>query len=70
MDKVVLAGIVVTLIGLAGLIWCMTKAYAAKKSGLEGEALTQHLQKLVAINLAAFFLSAIGLALVVIGILL
>lgn len=70
MDKMILAGVIITLLGLAGLLWCMTKAYRAKKSGLEGEALTEHLQKLVAINLGAFFLSAIGLALVVIGILL
>ena len=70
MDYVILAGVIVTLLGLAGLIWCMAKAYKAKKSGLENNALTEELQKLVAVNLGAFFLSAIGLALVVIGIVL
>lgn len=65
-----LIGIIATLLGLLGLIYCMMQAYRAKKSGLEGEELTKHLQKLVAVNLGAFFLSAIGLAIVLVAILL
>ncbi|GHA46276.1 hypothetical protein GCM10008927_09350 [Amylibacter ulvae] len=69
MSALTIAGIALTLIGLAGLTYCIAKAYKAKKLGLTGEELTKHLQGLVAINLGAFFLSAIGLALVIFGIL-
>lgn len=70
MDGMIFAGIIVTLIGLIGLIYCIIKAYKARKVGLVGTDLTAHLKTLVAINLISFFLSAIGLALVIVGILL
>ncbi len=65
-----LIGVITTLLGLAGLIYCMVQAYRAKRTGLQGEALTNHLRRLVAVNLAAFFLSAIGLVIVLVAILL
>ena len=64
------AGVVLTLIGLVGLIYCIVKANQARKAGLKGEALVAQLQGLVAINMAAVGFSGIGLALVVVGILL
>jgi hypothetical protein len=70
MESMIIAGALITVLGLFGLIYCIAKAFKARKSGLEGEELTTHLQGLVAVNLASFFLSAIGLALVVVGILL
>ncbi|MEM7241439.1 MAG: hypothetical protein AAF429_04570 [Pseudomonadota bacterium] len=66
----IIAGVVFTLIGLVGLIYCIIKANQARKAGLEGEALVAKLQGLVAINMAAVGFSGIGLALVVVGILL
>ncbi len=70
MITMIIAGVVVTALGLSGLIYCIAKAFKARKSGLEGEALTAHLKGLVTVNLASFLLSAIGLMLVVVGILL
>jgi hypothetical protein len=70
MESMIITGVVVTALGLIGLIYCITKALKARKSGLEGEELTAHLKSLVAVNLASFFLSAIGLGMVVVGILL
>ncbi|GLQ34945.1 hypothetical protein GCM10007939_12280 [Amylibacter marinus] len=70
MDILVLAGVGVTLLGLAGLIYCIAKAFKARQAGLEGEELSTHLQSLVAINVGSFALSALGLALVIVGILL
>lgn len=70
MDIMIIAGVVVTLIGLAGLVYCMVKAYKAKKAGLVGDDLTAHLKKLVVVNLLSFLFSAIGLMLVVFGIIL
>jgi hypothetical protein len=70
LDKMVLAGVVITVAGLIGLTYCIWQAFIARKSGLEGKALTARLQKLVAVNMAAFCVAAIGLAMVVVGILL
>ena len=66
----IIAGVIVTLIGLLGLVYCIFKAFKARRSGVEGEELHQQLKGLVVINLGSFFLSAIGLALVIVGILL
>lgn len=70
MDGMIFAGVVITALGLIGLIYCIAKAYKARKTGLKGAELTAHLKHLVAINLASFFLSAIGLAVVIVGTLL
>lgn len=64
------AGTAVTLMGLAGLIWCIWTVARARKSGADDAALKAKMQSTVAVNLGALFLSAIGLALVVAGILL
>ena len=66
----IFAGVTFTLIGLAGLIYCIFKANQARNAGLKGDALVAKLQGLVAINMAAVGFSGIGLALVVVGILL
>ena len=66
----ILSGAIVTIIGLSGLIYCIFKAFRAKKSGLRGEELSKQLKKLVLVNLISLFLSAIGLGLVIVGILL
>ena len=63
-------GAVVTLIGLAGLLWCIFRVAKARRSGLDDEALSAVLQSTVAMNLGALFLSALGLMMVVVGILL
>ncbi len=70
MELLVWTGAVVTLLGLAGLIWCILKVQSARKKGLDDDALKAELQKVVALNLGALFLSAIGLMMVVVGILL
>jgi len=66
----IIAGVIITVLGLIGLTYCIIKAYQARKAGLQGTELANHLKGLVAVNLASFFLSAIGLALVVVGTLL
>ena len=70
MENLIWIGALVTLIGLAGLIWCILKVQGARKRGLDDEALKAEIQKVVALNLGALFLSAIGLMMVVVGILL
>ena len=63
-------GATVTLLGLAGLIWCILRVARARKAGLGDEALRGVMQKTVALNLGALFLSVIGLMMVVVGLLL
>ena len=63
-------GALVTLVGLAGLIWCILKVQKARRAALDDAAMKAHLQKVVAVNMGALFLSAVGLMMVVVGILL
>ena len=68
MGNLVWIGAVLTLVGVAGLVWCIVIAMRAKNAGLDDDALKARLQKVVALNMGALFLSAIGLMCVVMGI--
>ena len=70
MGNLIWIGALISLVGIAGLIWCVMIALRAKRAGLDDEAMKARLQRVVAINMGALFLSAIGLMMVVIGILL
>lgn len=70
MANLIWIGAVVSLLGIAGLVWCVMIALKARREGLDDEAMKTRLQRVVAINMSALFLSAIGLMMVVIGILL
>jgi hypothetical protein len=70
MKIMIWAGAALTLVGLAGLVYCILKAARAKRAGLDDVAMRAELQRIVAINLGAVGLSALGLAAVVTGILL
>lgn len=63
-------GAALSLAGGAGLIWCIVRAVQARRAGLADADLRARLQRLVAVNLGALGVSALGLMLVVIGILL
>lgn len=68
MQMLIWAGAAVTLLGLAGLIWCIAKVAQARRAGLGDEELRARLQQIVAWNFGALAVSALGLMLVVIGI--
>ena len=70
MEALVWIGAAVTLLGLVGLIWCIIKVRRARNQGLDDDALKAELQKVVALNLGALLLSAFGLMMVVVGIIL
>ncbi len=70
MSAMIWPGTLVTLLGLATLVWCVSTVARARKKGLEPEAMKALLQRMVAVNLIALFLSVIGLMMVVVGILL
>ncbi len=70
MELLIWIGAVISLIGVAGLIWCVMSAARARREKLDDATMTARLQRLVAWNMAALAVSAIGLMMVVIGILL
>jgi hypothetical protein len=59
-----------TLVGVAGLVYCMLSTLRARRANLEEAAMRAELQRLITINMAALGFSALGLAAVVAGILL
>lgn len=69
-DLMVWAGAAISLIGLAGLIWCILKVSRAKRAGLDDTAMRAVIQAVLPVNLGALFLSVIGLMLVVISVML
>jgi len=70
MQAWVWAGVAATVLGLAGLVWCIVLALRAKRVGGSEDQVRAKLQRVVLINLAAMGLSAMGLMLVVIGVML
>jgi hypothetical protein len=70
MDYMIWAGAVLAAIGIVALIWCILQAVAAKRAGLQGEAMTAALRRVVVINMAALAVSGLGLMLVVVGVIL
>ena len=68
MEILIWAGATVSMIGLAGLVYCIVIAAQAKRAKLPADEMRARLQRVVAINLGALFLSVIGLMMVVIGI--
>ena len=70
MEILIWIGSIVSLLGLLGLLWCIKTVLRAKKAAVSDEELRVSLQKVVPFNMAALFLSAIGLMLVILGIML
>ena len=70
MEILIWIGSILSLLGLVGLLWCIKTVLRAKKTAGSDEELRLTLQKVVPLNMAALFLSAIGLMLVILGILL
>jgi hypothetical protein len=70
MQALIWAGSIMTLIGVAGLGYCVQRALRARRGGLDDPAMRAELQRVVVINMAALGVSALGLALVVAGIVL
>jgi len=70
MDLLIWIGSILSILGLIGLLWCIKTVIKAKRLADSDEELRSNLQKVVPLNMAALFLSAIGLMLVILGIML
>ncbi|MGA0542980.1 hypothetical protein [Neotabrizicola sp. VNH66] len=68
MDILIWAGALISLLGVAGLVYCVTRAFRLRRAGLPDEAMRGELQKIIAINMGALGVSALGLMMVVAGI--
>lgn len=69
-DIVIWSGAFLTLLGLAGITWCIFTVWKARRSGLDEASFRARMQRVVAVNMAALAASVIGLMAVVIGIML
>ena len=69
-DGLIWGGATISVLGLAALIWCIVRVARARAAKLDEEAMRAVLQSVVPINLAALMTSALGLMIVVMGIVL
>ena len=69
-EVMIWAGAALSLVGLAGLVWCIIRVARARRAGLDDTGLRAVLQSVIPINMGALFLSVTGLMLVVIGVIL
>ncbi|MBM3615530.1 MAG: hypothetical protein FJX28_08895 [Alphaproteobacteria bacterium] len=70
MDWMIWIGAALTILGVAGLVYCILLALKAKKANLPDEAMRAALQKAVVLNMPALAVSGIGLMFVVFGVML
>lgn len=69
-DIMIWTGAGLSLLGLAGILWCILRVARAKRARLADEELRAAIAAAMPINMAALFVSVIGLMLVVIGVML
>lgn len=70
MEWLVIIGVVITFLGLAGLGLCIRKAAGLKALKDDPDAQRAQMHGLVALNMASVGVASIGLALVVVGLIL
>lgn len=70
MDNLMWIGALISLVGMAGIVYCAVQVWKAKQADLGDEALYARIRAVMPINLASMFISVIGLMAVVVGILL
>ncbi|HHX90321.1 MAG TPA: hypothetical protein GX700_11270 [Paracoccus sp.] len=67
-DIIIWSGAALTLAGVAGLVACIVYILRLRRAGLDDSAMRARLQRGVVWNMAALFVSVLGLMLVVVGI--
>lgn len=68
MDWIVWIGAGLTLLGVAGLVYCVILGLKAKRANLPDDQMRAILQRAVVLNMAALAVSGIGLMCVVFGV--
>lgn len=70
MEVLIWIGTALTVAGILGLLWCVKLVLAIKKRNLPDPETKTAMQRVIALNMAALFISAIGLMMVVVGVIL
>ena len=70
MKFLVLPGLILAAAGLAGLVYCILQGLRIRRANLPPEAIHARLHRLLAVNLGSVALAALGLALLLAGLLL
>lgn len=70
MEWLIWTGAAVSLAGMAGIFWAIWLVVQARRAGLDDDALRARIQSVLPVNLIALFVSAVGLMMVVAGIVL
>jgi len=70
MDVLIWVGTALTLGGIAGLVACIVATARARRAGHDDATLRAKLKRIVAYNLGALMLSALGLMCVIAGVML
>ena len=68
MEALIWGGAVLSLVGLAGLVWSIVKVQRARRANLTDEVLRAAVQKALPLNLGALLLSVLGLMMVILGV--
>lgn len=69
-DMLIWGGAALTLLGLAALLWCIFTVIRLRRAGLEEAVFRARMQRILAVNMGALLISALGLMTVVLGIIL
>ena len=66
----IVIGLVLSLAGLAGVLWCIRMAARLKRADLPASAVQSELSRLILAHMAAIGAAFLGLGLLVVGLLL
>lgn len=70
MELMIIIGAVISVVGLVGLVLSGLRVLKAKRAGLEDAELRDAVRRAMVLNFGALMLSAFGLVLVVVGVIL
>ncbi len=70
MVYLVWAGVLISVLGLCGVVYSVIAVTRAKRSGMDDTALRALLTRMMPVNLASFLSAMMGLMMVVVGVLL
>lgn len=70
MSLTVIIGAAITATGLIGVVYCLWVIMAARRKALDNDGMALLLRRITPIHTASFFISVLGLMVVVIGLVL
>lgn len=65
---IIWGGAAMSLVGLIGLLWCILTVWKARRAGQTDDEMRATLRRVLPANMAALFLSVLGLMAVIVGI--